>query len=201
MRLEYFSASSGRVTWKSKWGQWGSSAGMRAGGHRVVKSPWSQGSVQGWVLPRHYCCARHPWPANPHRGPGAALESPFGHHRQGADLQQQGPGDPSCEGPVGTWAWAHGMGGGLIHSPGAFVWLLLRCSLGPSLFQQGCWFTFGSMGSFSAHTAASLGVECLQCKWGPNIPPPEIFSSVSFCLCYFQTHKISHLGDENLQQY
>lgn len=67
-RLGYFSASSWRVIWKSRQGQWGSSADMRAGGHRMSRPPWSQASVQGWVLPRHCGCAGHLWPANPHRG-------------------------------------------------------------------------------------------------------------------------------------
>lgn len=73
-----------------------------------------------------------------------------------------------------------GRGRGLPYSPEACVWLLLGWFLCPSLLLRGRCFTHGSMGCFSVHTAAPLGV--LVCLWwgrGPHISSPEILSSVS----------------------
>lgn len=57
--LGHFSATAWRMSQESLiQGQWGVSGGIRAGGHRVRRYQGGRGSMRGWVLPGHYCCAR-----------------------------------------------------------------------------------------------------------------------------------------------
>lgn len=108
---------------------------------------------------------------------------PFGHHRQGAGLWWWGPGDPSCEEPAGTWAlmwaWAPRKGGGLIHSPGAFVWLLLWCHLCPAVSRQGFCFTLAPWAA-SLHTLQHLWVlSTCSANEGPTF---HLLKSSRLCL-------------------
>lgn len=138
MRLRYFSASSWRVIWKSVWGQWRASVGMR-------RSPGSQGSLQAGCSPET-TAGLGILASKPSQRPcmTAALElpqhPPLGHRKRvssrGRGSSSRDQGIPAVRGPQECGPWCghrHPEGVG-----GSHILLRHLCDFSGALFVPPC---------------------------------------------------------------